>query len=413
MSPVAPWKDAEERLSRAVVTLTATDSKSPKPDQVEGTELFIKLCGEDDSFLECAQFWINNTILVSQEHLIIENKLISYFTVAEHEVLSHLHNKNQIAMQETVNEIGTFIELRGPRFQVLDVALHIEYLLCEVAEEMAQAIEADLLQPLVQWVYRSVDQRNEYDVIANLILEKAFLDKEMFVNINLNGIKQTVYLQQLLALSDQRDEFKVERLVHGEDYLNILPSNWAATHSSVLQKIPMDMATLEFQEIIQEFANAGLIIVKIERIQNPVLWACHVLKREMEQTFLETDNDISVLYYTVPAQFCNLVCRIGFQETYSQEYGKNYGDGIYFSSDVTQLIRGTTNVGKIIHIFEAEVFTGNCTKGSAAHILPHLRDSDCYEFIESTVDNEHPSKIYVIFNSVQAYPRYLITCRRW
>uniref|UniRef100_UPI00398EA252 protein mono-ADP-ribosyltransferase PARP9 n=1 Tax=Pristiophorus japonicus TaxID=55135 RepID=UPI00398EA252 len=393
--------------------ITITDSTCLKREREQGTELLIKLCGKDYPFLERAQFWINNTILLPQEHLIIENKNISYFTTAEHEVLAAHREMKQISMEETVNIMGTFIELSGPHFEMLDVALHIEHLLCELQEEMARVIECELLQSLVQWVYTKEEQINEYVAPDNFILEKAFLDKKVFVSIDMNDTKQTIYLQRLIALTNQRDEFKIERVVQGkEDYLKSLPTNWGPIHSSVFWKIPMDMTRLEFQKLINDFTDAGLTIVKIEKIQNPVLWTCHLRHKEMNETMIKDESQIAILYYRVPDYFCNFVCRIGFQEMYSQEHEQEYGDGMYFRSEVKQLMNRINNVGEIIHIFEAEVFIGNCNKECSSNIFLQDDGCDCYEYIDNTVANAHPSKTYVIFNSAQAYPKYLIACRR-
>ncbi|XP_038645730.1 protein mono-ADP-ribosyltransferase PARP9 isoform X2 [Scyliorhinus canicula] len=381
-------------------------------EEEERTEILIKVCGKDYSFLECAQFWINDFILTSQEQLIIENKSINYFTVAENEVIMDLQTKNQIKMHKIVNEIGTFIELGGPHFQILEVALHIESLLCDLQEEMVQALEAEHLQFLVQWVYIREGERYRYGPTESLTLEKAFLNKTVFASFEVDGTQHAICLDRFMALNDQREEFKVERLLQGQDYLTKLPSNWELPDSLTFRKISMDIKGPEFLNLTNYLADVGLNVLKVEKIENPVLWNCHSLKKELDTSAPKIDSQISTLYQRVPEQFCNYICRIGFQEMYSRDYSRRFGDGIYFINDLGHLMKEIADVGKIIHIFEAEVYTGNCCKIPTSHVSLNQRDYDCYEYSENTMDSVHPFKTYVIYNGVLAYPKYLIACRR-
>ncbi|XP_059822322.1 protein mono-ADP-ribosyltransferase PARP9 [Hypanus sabinus] len=373
------------------------------------TERSIKLCGKDDPLLECAQYWINSTILSDQDYLIIENRNLIYFSEYEHQVLSALGIKEAIMMEETINEMNAFIELSGPHFEIVYVALHIELLLCNLQENMVQLIETQLLQSVVQWIYSTEDEINQYNATENFLLEKAFVDNKTLLMIKVNNTEQTIYLQRLIALNDQRDQFKVERLVQGVDYLKNLTSNWGPTVSSVFQKIPMEITSDEFKKRTKAFEDAGLTILKIEQIQNPVLWACYLNTKEKNKEFIQTDGSVTTLYHAVPSYFCNVVCRIGFLETYSYEHDKEYGDGIYFRNNLKNLMKRINVVGKIIHIFEAEVFIGNCNKEPTFHISQQLKDCDCCEYKDSIEGST--SKAFVILNSSRAYPHYLITCR--
>ncbi|XP_062908520.1 protein mono-ADP-ribosyltransferase PARP9 [Mobula hypostoma] len=381
----------------------------PFLEQEGRTERSIKLCGKDYPFLECAQTWINCTILSDQGYLIIENRNLIYFSEYEHKVLSALGIREEITMEETINEMNVFIELSGPHFEILYAALHIELLLCKLQENMVQLKETQLLQSVVQWIYSVEDEINQYNVTENFLLEKAFVDNKTLLMIKVNNTEQTIYLQRLIGLNDQRDQFKVERHVQGVDYLKNLPSNWGPMVSSVFQKIPMKITSDEFKKRTEAFEDAGLTILKIEQIQNPVLWACYLNTKENNKEFMQTDGSVTTLYHAVPSYFCNFVCRIGFQETYSYVHEKEYGDGIYFRNNLKNLMKRTNVVGKIIHIFEAEVFIGNCNRKPTFHISQQLKDYDCCEYKDSIA--ESTSKAFVILDSSRAYPHYLITCR--
>ncbi|XP_055494538.1 uncharacterized protein LOC129699005 [Leucoraja erinacea] len=309
-------RESEEKGNLPVIT----DSIPFTLEQEERTERFIKLCGKDYPILECAQFWINNTVLSYQEHVNIENKSIMYFSESEHEILSALQNKDQITTAETVNEASACIELSGPHFEILHTALQIEIFLCTLQEKMVHLGETQLLQALVQWNYSTGDQPFQYNDNNNFLLEKAFRDHKKICFLEVNDTNQTIYLQRLLGLDDRRDEFQIERVVQGgEDYLKKLPSYWGPTDGSVYRKIPMDITKTELRKRVKTFAAAGLTVLKIEQIQNPVLWTCYLRNKAPSQA----DEDVTSLYHAIPSYLCNFVCRIGFQEMYSQDHG-NY-----------------------------------------------------------------------------------------
>ncbi|XP_078260448.1 protein mono-ADP-ribosyltransferase PARP9-like [Rhinoraja longicauda] len=396
-------QESEEKENVPVIT----DSIPFTLDQEERSERFIKLCGKDYPILECAQFWINNTVLSYQEHVNIENNTIMTFSDSEHEILSAFQNKDQITMEETVNDMNACIELSGPHLEILHAALHIEIFLCTLQEKMVHLGETRLLRSLVHWNYSTEDETFQYDDNNNFLLEKAFIDNKKMWFLEVNDTNQTVHLQRFLALDDRRDVFKIERVVQGgEDYLTKLPRSWGPNVSSGYRKIPMDITKNEFKKRVKAFAEAGLTILKIERIQNPVMWACYLRNKAPSQA----DEDVATLYHVIPSYLCNFICRTGFQEMYSQDHEKQHSEGIYFRNNLKNLMEAVSIVGNIVHIFEAEVFIGNCCKDVSSHISQHLYDYDCFEFTDNVTD-AHPAKAFIIYNSSLAYPRYLIVCR--
>lgn len=68
------------------------------------------------------------------------------------------------------------------------------------------------------------------------------------------------------------------------------------------------------------------------------------------------------------------------------------------------------------YIFVAKVLTGEFTVGRPGLKAPPLRDQAGTgappRRYDSVVDNPQRPGIFVIFNDTQAYPQYLISCRR-
>uniref|UniRef100_A0A8C4S190 Macro domain-containing protein n=1 Tax=Erpetoichthys calabaricus TaxID=27687 RepID=A0A8C4S190_ERPCA len=122
------------------------------------------------------------------------------------------------------------------------------------------------------------------------------------------------------------------------------------------------------------------------------------------------DGKEKTLYQCVPAKFCSLVCRAGFQKVYSQTNDLTCGDGIYFSENLTKVVENQSKYCEddhFIYIFEARVATGKSTHGSSGLTIPPATSSEPLTLYDSVT---HGASTHVIFNSAQAYPLYLITC---
>uniref|UniRef100_A0A4W3H6A5 Poly [ADP-ribose] polymerase n=1 Tax=Callorhinchus milii TaxID=7868 RepID=A0A4W3H6A5_CALMI len=285
---------------------------------------YLSLRAKDYPTLECAKHWFTKNILEPQGHFIINNQNICYITVQEYAALSNIKTEYAIDIAGKITDSGVQIVLNGPRLMVLNAILNIEKMLCEVQEKNTKKREAELLQSLVYWVFKDGGNIIEYDAEVNFALEKAFLDKEPIVSVEMNGTKHTVNLLQGTASRDKK---------------------------------------------------------------------------------------LVSLYHRSPAHLWRVICRNGFQRIYSKQSERKYGEGIYFSTNVRNVLRGHSEISdeeKIIYIFEADVFVGKYAQGSQSLLLPPTRKSETFELFDSVVDDKRLPKTYVIFNSSQAYPKYLI-----
>lgn len=179
------------------------------------------------------------------------------------------------------------------------------------------------------------------------------------------------------------------------------------------QVTPIESYLQEFKDKEKQLEKAGLRVLKIEKISNPVLESTFQrIKRKIEgkNTGMPVCHR---LYHCVPAQYCSLVCKNGFQKTYSSSQDQKYGAGIYFNKNPRNLatnIREKCEMDHLICIFEAEVVTGSYTRGNRSYIAPPLINASSMKLYDSVVDDIHNPEIFVIFNREQTLPLYLLTC---
>ncbi|XP_060909814.1 protein mono-ADP-ribosyltransferase PARP9 [Labrus mixtus] len=144
-------------------------------------------------------------------------------------------------------------------------------------------------------------------------------------------------------------------------------------------------------------------VVKVVKVENPALETIFEMKKK--QLNCSTSR---TMFQCMPAQFPELVSRIGFHACIAPPKDPILGQGIYFAGTVEKAMdMWKTPNEEYVYFVEAEVLMGSSTSGKRDPILPSVGKYPqiLYDSVSEGTD------IAVIFSGYQALPTYIITCR--
>ncbi|XP_036396903.1 protein mono-ADP-ribosyltransferase PARP9 [Megalops cyprinoides] len=359
-------------------------------------QAYIELhCNSTENRREATR-WIHDRLLLMRKSCtIITNNHIQHFGLREHEELVSLQAIWKVSIGEFLRDGSAGVIIKGPWEGVKGAALAVEALCCQAQEEFARAEENAMLHTLVRWRCADIPELEEPENSGTL--ERAYLTGGTIETLVLNGSEIEVHLKKLEAENLSGKSCRIERSVL-KDYDLKFPNK------SFYQRMTINAKSTDQKGTLNQFN--GLNIIKIEKVQNPLLEYHFKLKQK------QVAGSPQRLYQQVPAQFCDLVCRVGFQRPYSLPKEQKYGAGIYFGHSVDTARKQAEHLcqeEEYIYIFEAQVLMGKVTAGSPHLIVPPALGVDPLSLYDSMMGGKDTC---VIFNSHQALPVYLFTCSK-
>ncbi|XP_040403502.1 protein mono-ADP-ribosyltransferase PARP10 [Cygnus olor] len=262
-----------------------------------------------------------------------------------------------------------------------------------------------------------------YEPATAVLLEAAWQRRERHLDVLLDGRPVIIDLEQMeeydistaSALPISRSEPPSESAWH------LLGPEVSGLDEEV-RLMPLAEDSEEFGDTVQLFYATleelynKIHIVKVEKLIHPLLYKQYQLKKASMEKACRSRAVERVLFHGTTEQSSREICLHGFNRSFCGKNAALYGLGVYFAAKAAvsaqeQYSPCGTDGNK--YIFVAKALTGDYTLGSRDMRAPPLREAaGAPRRYDSVVDNLSEPSIFVIFNDTQAYPQYLITCRR-
>ncbi|KAF7229210.1 protein mono-ADP-ribosyltransferase PARP11 isoform X2 [Nothobranchius furzeri] len=210
-----------------------------------------------------------------------------------------------------------------------------------------------------------------------------------------------------------------------------VPCHWERINTDeTYQLIQLSRDTYEFKEVARLYERTMDHPLKsIQRIQNLDLWEFFCRKKTQLRKVKRTlDIEERMLFHGTGHSNIQAICTFNFDWRLTGSHGDVYGKGSYFARDAKYSSKFCHTTGK--HnttlqrhglappifanephhktMFLARVLVGEYTVGRPMYCRPPSKDASFTNFYDSCVDDMANPKIYVIFDSNQIYPEYLI-----
>lgn len=370
------------------------------------------ICGDSQAKVDLAKKWIKDLIYKEQKSSTISDPDILNFSAADHQHLNDLQEKMgvSITLEDTAQPT---LKVEGFSKDVLEVTATIYKMLNKVKEEEELKKDEEMAQTVVEWQYQQPQlQFQSFDSHNNLRLEQAFQKNLTNVKVTVQQRTYTVTMPGGPATDSQGNLLQIKRIdkLKGEtvpDHWDPMPPN-TSCHSVSLQA-----GSKEHAEVFTLFkASCNRNVIKIERIQNPVLWkSLEIKKRHMEQRNGHQNNERR-LFHGTAHNVIQTVNEHGFNRSYAGKNAACYGNGTYFAINASYSACDTyskpnQNGEKCMYL--CRVLTGDYTLGRQHMIAPPARSASSVHLYDSVVDNVAKPNMFVIFHDTQACPEYLIT----
>ncbi|KAM9851030.1 poly(ADP-ribose) polymerase family member 14-related sequence 1 [Aulostomus maculatus] len=384
-------------------------------DALEGDPSCFHICSDSQTHVDLAKQWINDLISKEYSRFTIQENTILSFSDEDHQRIFAIQKKRGVSIRIESKEAQASITIEGPSKELLGATQEIQEMLKRIRDKEELNRKVDIASTVADWQYQMKGLKfQSFDQITNFKLEEAWEKQQPTIKVTLKGQEYTVTIPNGPGIDKQGGTIEIKRIdkLKGQD----VPEHWDTMPVNTTSlRVDIKSGTTEHTEILNLFqATCKLTVLKIERIQNPVLWkSLQIKKRDMEVRNDHQNNEKRLFHGTMEATVA-IINERGFNRSFAGMNAAHYGNGTYFAVNASYSAHNTyskpnANGEKFMYI--CRVLTGEFTTGKTNMIVPPAKglSNDLYD---SVVDNVQNPSIFVVFHDTQAYPEYLITFKQ-
>ncbi|XP_043073694.1 protein mono-ADP-ribosyltransferase PARP10 [Puntigrus tetrazona] len=318
---------------------------------------------------------------------------------------------------------GTTAVLSGFKEYVSEAVADLKNVLRRTENMMT---DAEILKS-VQWVWYEQGSSSKavpYPPEATVFIENAWKMKQKKIDVLFNNQLYTIDLEKMeehSLASGKSVPVKRKMLSTGDLYTDDAEEDYSLL-SSMPEVCPVDVDSDEFQNVVKDFYDTlqdnhnKIRIIKVDKLMNRLLHDQYRLKKvSIEQSSSEPQVE-RTLYHGTSETSVKEICIQGFNRSFCGKNATVYGQGVYFAVNASLSVSDTyspPNADGHKFIFVARVLTGDFTVGKYDYKTAPLKDTSGIPVrYHSVTDQMGSPTLFVIFNDTQAYPEYLITCKK-
>jgi len=345
----------------------------------------------------------------------------------ENEVVSQLSHKQIVRLRRKAEdrdvklEVETDVDRIVLRGQPTDVSGMVGEIWKEISERIKKNQEEEQAQMVarnIEWSYKIRGSKKVFHPRAKAKIEIAYSKAASRVKVSLRGEQFVIDLKAKTGRGQRTGEqITLKRKVKEAEEGIPLPKHWAKMPKDdmTVHLVPLSKNSPEYRDVTRKFqATAGGVnIQKIERIQNPHLYQCYMVRKQ------KMDKDIGgnserQLFHGTDAKNVSHINTQGFNRSLCGAHGTRFGQGTYFARDASySLCYARIGDAGGHYMYLARVLVGQYCVGNPAMIVPPPKNPLRPEILyESVVDNQVDPSIFVVFYDNQCYPEYLITVQK-
>ncbi|XP_051728439.1 protein mono-ADP-ribosyltransferase PARP10 isoform X2 [Ctenopharyngodon idella] len=348
----------------------------------------------------------------------VENKNLRKLSSHQKRCIELIKRKHAVE----INIQGTTAILSGFKDYVSEAVIDLKNVLRRTANMMN---DAEILKA-VQWVWyeQGSSKAIPYPPEATVLIENAWMMKQKKIDILFNNQPYSIDLEKMeehSLASGKSVPIKRKMLSTQDLYTDATDEDYSLL-SSIPEVSTVDVDSDEFQEVVKEFYDTlqdnhnKIKIIKVEKLMNKLLNDQYRLKKaSIEQSSSEPQVE-RTLYHGTSETSVKEICIHGFNRSFCGKNATVYGQGVYFAVNATLSVSDTyspPNADGHKFIFVAKVLTGEFTVGKHEMKTAPLKENSAIPFrYHSVTDHINSPTLFVIFNDTQAYPQYLITCKK-